>query len=73
MVSKTSIQKVLRESIFDPKKDRRMAIIVEGKPQDYLIDRAIEFLREAAECKDAVNRGAKVRDAISILAAARLA
>lgn len=73
MSSRTAVARVLKESVFDPKKPGALATICNGQPQSYLIARAQEVLRDAMnEVHDSLARGNKIRDAISILAAARL-
>jgi hypothetical protein len=71
-LNKTNLKKILAESHFDPNEPGRFAAILEDANPEYLVNRAMEMLREAKCLEDQMTVSARLRDAISLLAAARV-
>lgn len=72
--SQTSIRKVLSESAFDPRVPGPLKVIADTGNVEYLVTRAIEFLREGQYGADAtrpMDRD-KLTQAISLLALAKV-
>lgn len=67
MNSKTTLQAVLKEICFDPRKPGPLSTIVSANNADYLVSRAQEALRDA-ERFTGVEKRSRVRDTCSILA-----
>lgn len=66
---KRQIQATLRESAFNPKDAGHLGPILDGAQSDYLMLRAAEILRSSTAL-DAQTAKARIRDAISLAAAA---
>ena len=71
-INKTNIAKILRESVFAPKLNKTMGVIVEVGNFDYYIRRARELEGEALFCGSKKKRQELLKMAISLLALARL-
>jgi len=71
-INKTNVARILRESIFDPKKDKLMGIVVEIGNYDYYIKRAQELIASISFCRSPIQRQNALQTAISLLAIARL-
>lgn len=62
----------LDESVFDPRSPGPLTVIVTDSSAPYLVQRAIEVLKMTDLNGDHATNDARIRDAISILACARL-
>lgn len=65
--SKKQLLQAFKDSGFDPRQPGPLSTVVEGTSNEYLIERAQEFLREAKQFQGSERR-AKVSFAVSILA-----
>lgn len=69
--SKTTIKRILAGSVFDPRKPGPMTLIVTDANSSFLVERAKEVLRGVCVGQPIQEISGRLRDAISILAAAR--
>jgi len=68
MISRTQLNKILAESLFDPRKPGQYKAVVDMNDAKFLRQRAIELLTEAEWSE---NGDDKVRQAITFLAVSR--